>query len=159
MAAGPGPEPPDGSTAAGALAGRAWLAALPDELAAQRRVMARLADRCETWPLAMSLLVGCSPGRGAADAYSDIDAALGVDAPRGQAGAAMIGTAEAMVAAALPELGPLVDVLRHRTGPDSQHVRRNFAQFADGTQLDLAVVAEAEIETRRRAGGAPDLPT
>ena len=61
-----------------------------------------------------------------------------------------------MVAAALPEMGTLVDVLRHRTGPDSQHVRRIFAQFADGTQLDLAVVAEAEIETRRRAGGAPD---
>jgi hypothetical protein len=156
MAAGPGPESSDGSAAAGALAGRAWLAALPDELAAQRRVMARLADRCETWPLAMSLLVGCSLGRGAADALSDIDAALGVDAPRGEAGAARIGTAEAMVAAALPEMGALVDVLRRRTGPDSQHVRSIFAQFADGTQLDLAVVAEAEIETRRRAGGAPD---
>jgi hypothetical protein len=156
MAAGLGPESPDGSTAAGALAGRAWLAALPDELAAQRRVMARLADRCETWPLAMSLLVGCSLGRGAADALSDIDAALGVDAPRGEAGAARIGTAEAMVAAALPEMGALVDVLRHRTGPDSRHARRIFAQFADGTQLDLTVVAEAEIETRHRAGGAPD---
>ena len=95
-------EHPDGRTA-GALAGRAWLAALPDELAAQRRVMAGLADRCEAWPLAMSLLVGCSLGRGAADALSDIDAALGVDAA-----------------------------------------------------LDLAVVAEAEIETRLRAGGAPD---
>ena len=156
MTAGTGLEPPDGSTAAGALAGRAWLATLPDELAAQRRVMGRLADRCETWPLVLSLLVGCSLGRGAADAYSDIDAALGVDAPQGEAGAAIIGTAEAMAAAALPEMGQLVDVLRHRTGPDSQHVRRIFAQFADGTQLDLAVVAEAEIETRRRAGGAPD---
>jgi hypothetical protein len=143
-------------TAAGALAGRAWLAALPAELAAQRRVMTRLADRCETWPLATSLLVGCSLGRGAADALSDIDAALGVDAPRGEAGTAMIGTAEATVVAALPELGALVDVLRHRTGPDSQHIRRIFAQFADGVQLDLAVVAEAEIETRLRVGGAPD---
>ena len=156
MAAGPGTEHPDGRTAADALAGRAWLAALPDELAAQRRVMARLAGRCEAWPLAMSLVVGCSLGRGAADALSDIDAALGVDAPRGEAGAATIGTVEAMVAAALPELGALVDVLRHRTGPDSQHARRIFAQFADGTQLDLVVVAEAEIETRLRAGGAPD---
>ena len=118
--------------------------------------MACLADRCEAWPLAMSLLVGCSLGRGAADALSDIDAALGVDAPRGEAGAGRIATAEAMVVAALPEMGALVDVLRHRTGPDSQHVRRIFAQFADGVQLDLAVVAEAEIETRLRAGGAPD---
>jgi hypothetical protein len=156
MAAGPEPEHPDGRTSAGALTGRAWLAALPDELAGQRRVMACLADWCETWPLAISLVVGCSLGRGAADALSDIDAGLGVDAPRGEAGAERIGTAEAMVVAALPEMGALVDVLRHRTGPDSQHARRIFAQFADGIQLDLAVVAEAEIETRLRAGGAPD---
>ena len=92
-----------------------------------------------------SLLVGCSLGRGAADALSDIDAALGIDAPRGEAGAGTVEAAEAMVVAALPELGALIDVLRHRTGPADQYVRRIFAQFADGTQLDLAVVAEAEI--------------
>src|SRR5580704_10482424 len=107
-----------------ALVGRAWLAALPDELAAQRRLMAGLAERCAAWPLATSLLVGCSLGRGAADALSDVDAALGVDAPPGGDGAGRIGTAEAMVVAAQPELGALVDVLRHPTGPDSQHVRR-----------------------------------
>jgi hypothetical protein len=155
MADGPGPEAP-GNRAdeispvdVGPLAGRAWLAALPDELAAQRRVMAGLIDRCETWPLATSLLVGCSLGRGAADALSDIDAALGVDAER-------VGTMEAMVAAALPELGALVDVLRQRTEAAGQQIRRIFAQYADGTQLDLAVVADADIETRRRDGGAPD---
>jgi len=103
-----------------------------------------------------SLLVGCSLGRGAADALSDVDAALGVDAPPGEAGAERVETVAAMVVAALPELGPLVDVLRHPTGPADQYVRRIFAQFADGTQLDLAVVAEAEIEARLRAGGAPD---
>jgi hypothetical protein len=148
----------DGSDhgAAGALVGRAWLAGLPDELAAQRRVMTRLVDRCEAWPLATSLLVGCSLGRGAGDELSDIDAALGVDAARGEAGAERVEAAEAMVVAALPELGALVDVLRHRTGPADQWARRIFAQFADGTQLDLAVVAEAEIEIRRRDGGAPD---
>jgi hypothetical protein len=162
MAAGPGPGSLDGrpygssSTKGGALAGRAWLAALPDELAAQRRVMAGLLDLCEAWPLATSLLVGCSLGRGAADALSDIDAALGIDAPRGEAGATRVGTAETMVVAALPELGALIDVLRHRTGPADQWVRRIFAQFADGTQLDLAVVAQAGIEARRRGGGAPD---
>ena len=138
------------------MEGRAWLAALPEELTAQRRVLTGLVDRCEAWPLATSLLVGCSLGRGAADELSDIDAALGVDAPRGEAGAGRVTTMEAMVVAALPELGALVDVLRHPTGAASQHVRRIFAQFADGTQLDLAVVADAEIEARRRAGGAPD---
>jgi hypothetical protein len=138
------------------MEGRAWLAALPEELTAQRRVLTGLVDRCETWPLAASLLVGCSLGRGAADELSDIDAALGVKAPRGDAGAGRVTTMEAMVMTALPELGALVDVLRHPTGPASQHARRIFAQFADGTQLDLAVVADAEIVARRRAGAAPD---
>jgi len=162
MTAGPGPGPradgADGSSpdGAGALSGRAWLAALPGELAAQRRVMAGLVDRCEAWPLARSFLVGCSLGRGAADSLSDIDAALGVDAERGQAGAGRVAAAEAMVVAALPDLGPLIDVLRHRSGTADQSARRIFAQFADGTQLDLAVVAVADIEIRVRAGGAPD---
>jgi hypothetical protein len=146
----------NGSGGAGVLSGRAWLAALPDELTGQRRVMAGLADRCEAWPLVTSLLVGCSLGRGAADALSDIDAALGVDAKLGEAGAERVAAAEAMVVAALPELGVLVDVLRHRTGATDRQVRRIFAQFADGTQLDLAVVPEADIEMRRRGGGAPD---
>ena len=59
-------EPRSGPFDAGTLAARAWLAALPDELAAQRRVMAGLVDRCEAWPLVTSLQVGCSLGRGTA---------------------------------------------------------------------------------------------
>ena len=159
MAMGPAQEIPDRSTPAdaGALAGRAWLAALPGELAAQRRVMAGLVDRCEAWPLAITLLVGCSLGRGAADALSDIDAALGVDAERGEAGARQVDTVEEMVVAELPELGALVDVLRHRVERPGQWVRRIFAQFADGTQLDLAITAASQIDERRRAGGAPGL--
>jgi hypothetical protein len=47
-------------------------------------------------------------------------------------------------------------VLRHRSGPAGQWVRRIFAQFADSTQLDLAVVAEAQIQARRHGGGALD---
>jgi hypothetical protein len=162
MAAEPGQGPAadradgNGSGDAGALTGRAWLAALPGELAAQRRVMAGLVDRCEAWPLVRSLLVGCSLGRGAADAFSDIDAALGIDAERGQAGADRVAAAETMVVAALPDLGALIEVLRHRTGTADQWARRIFAQFADGTQLDLAIVAQADIEVRLRAGGAPD---
>jgi hypothetical protein len=43
--------------------------------------MARLTDLCETWPLVILLQVGCSLGRRAADAFSDVDATLGIDAP------------------------------------------------------------------------------
>ncbi|HEX4830483.1 MAG TPA: hypothetical protein VH478_05255 [Trebonia sp.] len=134
----------------------AWLAALPAELGRQRRALAELARWCEGWPLALALAVGCSLGRGAADALSDIDGALGLDAPPGEAGAATVGMMEARVAAALPELGPVVDVLRHQVERPGQHIRRVFAQFADGTQLDLAILALAGIEARHAGGGAPD---
>ena len=136
--------------------GRAWLAALPDEVGAQRRVIAALADRCETWPLATSLLVGCSLGRGAGDAMSDIDAALGVDAGPAEAAAGVVDEMEARVVALLPELGEVVDVLREPGETGGYPVRRIFAQFADGTQLDLAVAPEAQIQARLHSGGAPD---
>jgi hypothetical protein len=68
----------------------------------------------------------------------------------------VVDAAEATVATALPELGTLVDVLRDQVGPPSQYVRRVFAQFADGTQLDLALVADAQIQARHASGGAPD---
>jgi hypothetical protein len=142
------------SGVASALTGQAWLAAMPAELAAQRRVIAALVDRCEDWPLATSLLVGCSLGRGAGDALSDIDAALGVDAERSEAGAGPVKAVAAMVVAALPDLGALVDVLAPAAA--EPWIRRIFAQFADGTQLDLAVVAQEDIRLRRRDGGAPD---
>jgi len=144
---------PDGGTASAAKSGREWLARLPAELAAQRRVMAGLMDFCAATPVVTSLWVGCSLGRGAGDALSDIDAALGIAAERGYAGAEQVVATEAAVTALLPSLGPLVDVLRHRTGRADQFARRIFAQFADGTQLDLAVIAEAEV---RRSDAAPD---
>jgi hypothetical protein len=132
------------------LSGRAWLAALPAELAAQRRVMTGLLDRCEQWPQVTLFLGGCSLGRGAGDALSDIDAAAGVS------DTGHVEATEAMVVAALPAIGPLVDVLRHGIGTPDRPRRRIFAQFADGTQLDLAVVPAADIQDRLRDGGAPD---
>ena len=139
-----------------ATSGRAWLASLPAELAAQRRIMAGLVDFCEADPVVTSLSVGCSLGRGAGDSLSDIDAALGLQAERGHAGAEPVLAMEAKVTALLPSLGPLVDVLRHRPGPADRFARRIFAQFADGAQLDLAVIAEAEV---RRGEAAPDFVT
>jgi hypothetical protein len=136
----------DGSDVITAAAGgRAWLAALPAELSAQRGLMAGLLDYCQATPSVTSLLVGCSLGRGAADALSDIDGALGVFAEAGEAGAAQVQAVEAGVVAALPELGQVVDVLQHRYGPADRFIRRIFAQFGDRSQLDLTVMADAEI--------------
>jgi hypothetical protein len=128
-------------------AGRDWLAALPAELAAQRAVIAALLRLCETTAQVTSFSVGCSLGRGAGDALSDIDAAIGV------AGAADVGGVEPLVAAALraDALPALVDLLREQSRGDDQ-VRRIFAQFADRTQLDLAIVLQSGI----RLGARPD---
>jgi hypothetical protein len=134
-------------------AGRVWLDGLPAEVAPQRRLMTRLLEFCEAAPLVTSLTVGCSLGRGAADALSDVDAAIGLAAEPGAAGAAQVTAVEADLVADLPRLGAVVDVLRHRVGPPSAFARRVFAQFADCPQLDVALVAEAEV---RRGEAAPD---
>jgi hypothetical protein len=141
-------EDPASRGSGGSAAGRAWLAALPAELAAQRHVITGLVDFCTATPEATSLLVGCSLGRGAADKLSDIDAGLGVGT-----GSADVEAVESLVAAALPGIGPVIDMLRHRYGPADRDLRRIFAQFADGTQLDLVVMAETELRNR---GGRPD---
>jgi predicted nucleotidyltransferase len=137
-------------TSDGAVHGRVWLAALPVELDRQRRLLDRLVDLCQTTPLVTSLSVGCSLGRGAADALSDVDAALGVDA---EPGVEQVSAVEQAVVDALPGHGTVVDVLRHRVGPPDRFIRRVFAQFHDGLQLDLAVLAESEV---RRGRAAPD---
>ena len=138
---------------ADAAGGRRWLAALPAELDAHRRLISRLIDLCEATPEVTSLSVGCSLGRGAADALSDVDAALGVATAPGLVGADRVTAVEDTVVAELPGSGDLVDVLRHRVGPPDRFIRRVFAQFRDGLQLDLAVLAEAEV---RRGPAAPD---
>ncbi len=136
------------------IGGPAWLAALPGELSAQRRLMAGLLGYCEAAPSVTSLLVGCSLGRGAADGLSDIDGALGVLTDAGTAGAPMVLAVEAGLVSALPDLGPVVDVLRHRYGPADRFIRRIFAQFGDRSQLDLTIMADAEI--RDGAAARPD---
>jgi hypothetical protein len=151
---GTGPDDGRSAGASAAAGGRAWLAELPDDLGGQRRLMAGLLDHCQATPSVTALVVGCSLGRGAADALSDIDGALAVQAELGEAGAEQVLRAEAGVVAALAGIGSIVDVLRHRYGPADRFIRRIFAQFADRTQLDLTVMADAEI--RRGAAVRPD---
>ena len=141
------------SGAVGDVDGRLWLAALPVELEGHRKVLARLLDLCVATPLARSLSVGCSFGRGAADALSDVDVAVGVDAARGGPGADHVMSVEHAVVAGFSDGDYLVGVLRDRVGSSDRFIRRVFAQFRDGVQLDLAIMAETEV---RRGQAAPD---
>jgi hypothetical protein len=132
---------------------RAWISSLPPELAAQQQAVSALLDFCEKTPLVASLSVGCSLGRRAADTLSDVDAALGVRAPRGPAGSEQTRAVVDAVVDLLPALGTLVGVLRQDDVGQDSLVRRVFAQFDGRLQLDLAVVAEEAV---RRGDAAPD---
>jgi hypothetical protein len=135
--------------------GQAWISALGAGLERQRQALLELLDFCETTEAVSSLSVGCSLGRGAADELSDVDAALGVDATRGEAGAEIVRGVEAALLGRL-QGERLVDVLREETATGGFYARRVFAQLVDGVQLDLAVVAEGEV---RRGDAAPDFVT
>lgn len=132
--------------------GNAWISALGPGLARHRQALRGILDFCETSPTVTSLSVGCSLGRGAADALSDVDAAVGVDAEPGSAGASRVSEVEQ---ALVDHLGgdELVDVLREATSSSDFLIRKVFVQRADGVQLDLAVIAESEV---RRGDAAPD---
>lgn len=132
---------------------RSWIDALPAELARQQRALQTLLELCEESTSVTSLSVGCSIGRNAADALSDVDAAIGVLAPAGTGGLEQVRRIEHSIIGVLPTIGALVDVLQQETATEDFVMRRVFAQFQDRLQLDLAVIAEAEV---RRGDAAPD---
>ncbi len=107
---------------------REWLAALPAQLQAQRRIMERLLDLCLAQSAARVFLVGCSIGRAAADALSDVDCFVGCRP----------GSVDEMIAAvraALPEMDEFVDALVHPYAG----LTRIVGQFSGCVQLDLVV--------------------
>ena len=126
---------------------------MPAELHRQRRAVADLLGFCEASAAVTSLSVGCSLGRGAGDALSDVDAAIGVGTAHGAAGASRVREVEESLVRHLEDLGTVVDVLRQESLTGDFFIRRLFAQLEDRVQLDLAVIAEAEV---RRGGSAPD---
>jgi hypothetical protein len=132
--------------------GHGWVSALPPQLERHQRALTGLLEFCESAPTVSSLSVGCSLGRGVADELSDVDGALGVDAASGEAGADLVREVEQALVDHLRR-GQLVDVLREESSVGDFFIRRVFAQLADGVQLDLAVIAEAEV---RRGDAAPD---
>ncbi len=144
---------PDGSHA---TTGLRWLSTMPNELVAQQALLFELLKICQDTPSVTSLSVGCSLGRGAADALSDVDVAMGVEAARGDAGADEVMRVEGAVLSEQAIRADLVEVLRDSVGPPGSFVRRAFAQMRNGVQLDLAIMAEVEV---RRGGAAPDFVT
>jgi hypothetical protein len=125
--------------------GRAWIAALPAELAGQQALLTRLVGYCEADPRVRWLVIGCSLGRAAADRLSDLDLAAGVTA-------ADFDAARAGLRAAVDGLGDLVESFEHQlpgvTGPHA----RIFAQYADRGQVDLVVLPDTVD-----AGTIPDV--
>jgi hypothetical protein len=114
------------------VTGRAWIDELPDEIAGQKAIMRRLLEACAADERIRWLVVGCSVGRGAADALSDLDMALGV---RDEDFDAAIGD----IRAASGSLGDLVDSYHHLLAGVPEPHERIFAQYADRCQLDLVV--------------------
>lgn len=110
---------------------RDWVEALPEELSAQRRLLAGFLDHCERAQAVRWLLVGCSLARGAADGLSDLDLAVGID-PQAFTGA------DEDLRLALASLGEMVTCFA-QDWPASRPLRRYFALYRDRTEIDLTV--------------------
>ncbi len=132
---------------------RAWLSSLDPTVDRQRDAIGVLLGWCEADPLVSSLSVGCSIGRGAADELSDVDAAVGVTTTRGASGTMEVERVEQSLVDLLSSVGDVVDMMRGGSTSTELVVRNVFVQFADRLQLDVAVIAEAEV---RRGDAAPD---
>lgn len=113
----------------------AWLAALPPDLDLQRDALRRLVEVAERDDRIRLVVVGCSLGRGAGDALSDIDAYVGVQPTSWPAFVAG-------VPALVETLGEVID-LRSETVERAESTGRpyqnTFVQYRSGLQLDLLV--------------------
>jgi len=126
---------------------QAWLNNLSPALHRQARFLTALIQESEADPRVRILVVGCSVGRGVADALSDLDVNLSVAE---DVWPAFLVDAEPM----LRLLGEVVDLFQHEiTGLETFPHRRFFVQYRDGLQLDL-VVQPASLWKR---GRSPDM--
>ena len=109
-----------------------WLRGLPDELAPQRSVMRGLVEHAKANDRIRVVVVGCSIGRGNADALSDVDALIGVG---GDWRAALPA-----IDAGAADIAPILD--RHSqflSDPKRADYRHTFIQYENGVQVDLVV--------------------
>jgi hypothetical protein len=111
-----------------------WLRDLPAELAPQRAIIHGLIDQAKAIDRVRVVVVGCSIGRGNADALSDVDAYVGVT-DDGEWRAALPA-----IDAGLAKIAPIQD-LHHQFLSDAKgkDYRHTFVQYDDGVQVDLVV--------------------
>ena len=110
----------------------AWLNELAADLPLHAEVLRRLQREGAQEERIVQVSVGCSIGRGTADALSDLDCEISLDDAAWPDGLALIDPL-------VHRCGEVVELLHHRlAGVDGEH-RRSAVQFASGVQLDLMV--------------------
>jgi hypothetical protein len=122
-----------------------WLRGLPQELAPQRTIMRGLVAYARTNDRVRVVVVGCSIGRGNADALSDVDALIGV------ADDADWRDSLAAIDVGLAGIAPILD-LHSQFVSDAKRgaYRHTFIQYADGVQVDLVVLPAFAKRARDR---------
>ncbi len=122
-----------------------WLHDLPPALSSQQGALRRLLAAVERDPRWRFLALSCSIARGAGDADSDLDVALGV---RDDAWPQTLAAIPPLIAA----VGEVVAALHHRLAEWGDHPhQRTFVQYADGVQLDMVAYPAS-----RSRGRPPD---
>jgi hypothetical protein len=122
-----------------------WLRDLPAQLGPQREVITGLLKEARKDARIRLFVVGCSIGRGVADALSDVDALYGVEESRWQEATADSGELVRRVA-------PLIDLYQATlppAAPDAHAYQHTFAQYASGVQIDLVVAVAREQQAPR----------
>jgi hypothetical protein len=122
-----------------------WLRDLPAELGPQRDVITGLLNEARKDARIRLFVVGCSIGRGTADALSDVDALYGVAEPKWQE---TVGDSAELVR----RVGPLSDLYQATlppASPDAHAYQHTFAQYASGVQIDLVVAVARERQAPR----------
>jgi hypothetical protein len=122
-----------------------WLRDLPAQLGPQRDVITGLLNEAREDARIRLFVVGCSIGRGAADALSDVDGLYGVEQSRWL-------TATADSAELVRRVAPLIDLYQATlppASPDAHPYQHTFAQYASGVQIDLVVAVARERQAPR----------
>jgi hypothetical protein len=124
----------------------AWLGSLPAALAPQRAVLESFLATSRGDERIRVLVVGCSLGRGVADALSDIDALIGVRPDNWE-------MALAASRRWVTDAGPIIDMnqsVQPATTGGGREYQHTYALYANGVELDLSV-SRAGGDWSRRA--------